>query len=295
MKTLDMIILTALGIGVSYTSLKAQEQILPIYKESSIVSVDPTFEEFSNNNIPNGYRKLDSGLLVPDNDTTNIVVKEAEEDKILRFNLTQGIHSSNVLDRGKIHDPNPAIIGIQGGSLNLGNFSLSGSYLFVTTFNSDLPKGEKEFLKTRENSLLFGLRYSEGKDYFSLGYNIMNLDVSKLLFEEFTAELRKGNFKIHGFYDINHKGGGLHIGYFIERKGFSNETRILFDEGYITENKGVGLLNKMRIHVINGLYIDSKFFIALGMERILPNSFEDIKGFQDDAASIGLIYKLGNK
>jgi hypothetical protein len=202
--------------------------------------------------IPEGYNELESGILMPKLDF-NPIASLTFNDKYL-------------LDRGKLYDPNPTITGALGGSLELNKLSLSGLYFVATLFNSDLPNGDKRFLKARENSLLFNIAYGDKENYISIGYNLLDLDVTDKLFKEFTSDIKLKNVKLGAFYDVNHNGGGGYIGFLLDQEVFNkkiqNESQLRFDKGYITQDTGIGLLNKI---TIPGKYfnIEGKVFIPI--------------------------------
>jgi hypothetical protein len=193
-------------------------------------------------------------------------IEENLENK-LNFNpiASLSVNDKYLLDRGKVYDPNPTIRGVLGGSLSIDSLSLSGLYFVAASFNSDLPNDEKRFLKARENSLLFNATYKNDKNSISLGYNILDLNVSDKLFKEFTADLKLGNVKLGAFYDLNNGSGG-YIGFLLEEERFNqkiqNEAQLRFDNGYMTKDTGVGILNKV---TIPGKYfnIEGKVFIPI--------------------------------
>jgi hypothetical protein len=203
-----------------------------------------------------------------ENQTTNETeqVEENLENK-LNFNpiASLSVNDKYLLDKGKVYDPNLSMIGVLGGSLSIDSLSVSGLYFVATSFNSNLPNNEKRFLKARENSLLFNATYKNDKNSISLGYNILDLDVSDKLFKEFTADLKLGNVKLGAFYDINNGSGG-YIGFLLEEEMFNkkiqNEAQLRFDNGYMTKDTGAGILNKV---TLPGKYfnIEGKVFIPI--------------------------------
>lgn len=226
--------------------------------------------------IPEDYYELESGILMPEKQDTIIIpngntllgtIKNNLEGKLI-FNpiASLSVNDKYLLDRGKVYDPNPTIMGVLGGSLSMDKLSVSGLYFVAASFNSDLPNGETTFLDARENSLLFNATYNNGDNSFSLGYNILDLDVTDKLFKEFTADMKLGNVKLGAFYDINYDGGGGYIGFLFDKEIFNkkiqNEALLRFDKGYLTEKNGAGILNKI---TIPGEYfnIEGKVFIPI--------------------------------
>ena len=201
--------------------------------------------------IPEGYNKLESGILMPK----------------LNFNsiASLSVNDKYLLDRGLVYDKNPTLTGVLGASLSQDNFSLSGLYFVATPINSNSPNDETRFLKARENSLIFNATYMNDKNSVSLGYNMLDLDITDKLFKEFTADLKLGNVKLGAFYDMDNGNGG-YVGFLLDKEIFNkkvqNEAQLRFDNGYLTENNGAGILNKI---TIPGKYfnIEGKVFIPI--------------------------------
>jgi len=92
---------------------------------------------------------------------SNLHAQEVPKVKVVPI-AAEELHNKYLLDRGIVYDSNPTFIGILGGKISYKNFNLKGMYYAALSINSDLPAGKKEFLKVRDNEILFSLNYAKG-------------------------------------------------------------------------------------------------------------------------------------